>query len=131
MSKTQRDSSFPFSLPFADFQQGLGPSKLPIEFAQGLLKAQTRALDAMQAMTEHWFACRRQALDATLATIGRLSACKDATEMAETHQQWVTGASERLVSEITGLHDDVVKLTQSTASAVVESLGTGTPKKAA
>ena len=130
MSKTQRDSSFPFSFSLTDFQQGL-PSKLPIEYAQGVLKAQVRALAAMQAMTDQWFECRRQTLDAMLATMGRLSACKDASEIAETLQQGVTGASERLVSEISGLHDGVMKLTQSTASAVVESLGTGNPKKAA
>src|SRR5258708_13651876 len=102
MSKTQRDSSFPFSFPFTDLQQGLVPSKPPIEYAQGLLKAQVRALEAMQAMTGQWFACRRQELDAMLSTMGRLSACKDATEIAETHQQWVTGASDRLASQTPG-----------------------------
>jgi hypothetical protein len=131
MSQTQRDGSFPF-FDFKDFKTTLLPAAMPTEYAQGWLKAQVRALSAMQAMTNHWFDCRRQNLDAMLSTVGRLSACKDAGEIAEMQQQFLTGASERLASELTSLHEDLTKLTQSTASAVVESLSSGaTPKKAA
>ncbi len=122
MSKTARDSAFPF----------FDVPTLPIEFAQGCLKAQARWLAAMQTLTEHWFERRQQSLDALLSTVGQMSACKDTVDFAETQQQWISGASDRLMSEMTTLRDDVVKLTQSTASAVIDTLGTpGTDKKAA
>jgi hypothetical protein len=130
MSQTQRDSSFPF-FDFKDFKTSLLPPTLSADYAQGWLKAQAHALSAMQAMTNHWFDCRRQNLDAMLSTVGRLSACKDAGEIAETQQQFLSGASERLASELSSLHEDLTKLTQSTASAVVESLSSAAPKKAA
>jgi hypothetical protein len=120
MSKIGREN--PFS--FFDIQP-----TLPVDYAQSWLKGQARWLAAMQSLTNHWFEHRQRNIDAILTTVGRISACKDAAEIAETQQQWISGASDRLVSEMTGLRDDVVALTQSTASAVIDSFGNG--KKAA
>ncbi|HUA53628.1 MAG TPA: phasin family protein [Candidatus Sulfotelmatobacter sp.] len=128
MSKTDRGSAF----PFFDLQAFDMSSTLPIDYTRSMLKAQGRVLAAMQDLTERWFENRQKGLDELMTAVGKISACKDPTEVAATQQQWIAGTQDRMMTELTRMHDDVVKLTQSTASAVVETLGTvGSGKKAA
>jgi hypothetical protein len=127
MSKTERGSTF----PFFDLQAfDMSSTTLPLDYTRSVLKAQGRMLSAMQDLTERWFENRQKGLDELMTAVGKMSACKDAAEIAATQQQWMTGTQDRMMSEFTRLHDDVVKLTQSTASAVVETLGSPGKKAA-
>ena len=127
MSKTERGSAF----PFFDLQAfDMSTTTLPLDYTRSVLKAQGRVLAAMQDLTERWFENRQKGLDELMTAVGKITACKDAAEVAATQQQWMAGTQDRMMTELTQLQDDVVKLTQSTATAVVETLGTPGKKAA-
>ena len=94
----------------------------PIEYC---LRLQADAMCAAGVSIIDWLRRRREGTDAAFDAFERLIACRDWAEAASIQQEWLSGAMQRLGSDIEAVTDQVLVVSREAANLAQAAAQTG------
>lgn len=81
------------------------------------LRWQADMLKAAEPVTTGWLERRREGTEAALEAIEKLAACRDLSEAASIHSDWLDGAMKRLNSDIEVLTEQAMAMSREAFTA--------------